>query len=1001
MDAASLKDIDWRISYRTSGASPDGRPVDILHDFYIPVLRRSVRYDRVAGYFRSTSLAAASQGFSALVNREGHIRLIVGADLDPEDVQAVLDGLQDRLVSRLNARLEGADAWPAEVTRGVELLAWMVAHDALEMRVALRVHARTGEALAVDATDDGYVHEKWAIFTDAEGNRLYASGSLNESRTALMLNAENIDAHCDWWDARDRQRVEEAQYDFERIWEDRHPALRVLPLPEAVRQRLIHLAASRSRPVEIDGTSAAPVEVPMSSALDRLRFALIQDGPRLPGGRYVGLETAPVEPWPHQRIVARRLVETWPYSYLLCDEVGLGKTIEAGLAIRSLILSGLARRVLIAPPASLTEQWQREMADKFLLPFARATGRSHAYLLPYEHVQPTESLYAPDLCIVSTGLLARKERRRELRAAPEFDIALIEEGDDDRQLIESLLQNRTPADLEWERQQLGPLLDTLADLSGPSSKMNRLLEVVRRRLEARTGRVQQMVVFTRFFDTLTDIVRRLGRVYPELRVGTYSGKGGQYFEAEAGALVAAGREEVKHRFLRGEIDVLVCTDAAAEGLNLQTADLLVNFDLPWDPMKVEQRIGRIDRIGQQHEAVYVLHLCYLGSAEETVYGRLLHRLQQIGAIVGTQQLSLLPVTREEFAGLADGMLPEADLEKRARERAIGARQRTASMEIPPEDLYAIYLRLGQQERATRPLTLEAIWETLVGSEYLRALGGTLRDDGRVLLLQGIGDVPDGTALTVDRGLYDAGIPDLEGRLHFATYGDPIFQAVLDAVARFELSGCVRRLTASVPGLPVEVVGYAVACVEGGQRGVRLITSSAQLEGLTLDAEAELSPAEVAPLQEQLQEMAREEFGLVSRFEQVETANLRAGYSQLALDYLLMVSLLEARQRMGQGDEGFWAAVRDVEELIADRGSMPITRLPADSVRKLSGLLFEPVVPTLGQEGHLSAPYVALHAALEAICRLAEGMRERKADLRLEAVLDRARREVQRLLAEMG
>jgi superfamily II DNA/RNA helicase len=55
----------------------------------------------------------------------------------------------------------------------------------------------------------------------------------------------------------------------------------------------------------------------------------------------------------------------------------------------------------------------------------------------------------------------------------------------------------------------------------------------------------------------------------------------------------ATREEVKRRFVNGDIDVLLCTDAAAEGLNLQTADLLVNFDLPWNPMKVEQRIGRI------------------------------------------------------------------------------------------------------------------------------------------------------------------------------------------------------------------------------------------------------------------------------------------------------------------------------------------------------------------------------------------------------------------------
>ena len=64
-------------------------------------------------------------------------------------------------------------------------------------------------------------------------------------------------------------------------------------------------------------------------------------------------------------------------------------------------------------------------------------------------------------------------------------------------------------------------------------------------------------------------------------------------------------------------------------------------------MKVEQRIGRIDRISQEYADIYVLNLCYAGSAEHIVYGRLLTRLTEIGAIMGTQQLSLLPVTREE------------------------------------------------------------------------------------------------------------------------------------------------------------------------------------------------------------------------------------------------------------------------------------------------------------------------------------------------------------------
>jgi len=75
MSQALLNDYRWKTRYRSSKTS-------LLHDFYIPALSRSVKYDRVAGYFRSTSLAIASQGFSACIRNGGKIRMVVGADLN-------------------------------------------------------------------------------------------------------------------------------------------------------------------------------------------------------------------------------------------------------------------------------------------------------------------------------------------------------------------------------------------------------------------------------------------------------------------------------------------------------------------------------------------------------------------------------------------------------------------------------------------------------------------------------------------------------------------------------------------------------------------------------------------------------------------------------------------------------------------------------------------------------------------------------------------------------
>ncbi len=1274
---ALLREYPWRLSYSTSGQAPDGRPVDILHDFYVPALRRAIQYDRVAGYFRSSSLAAASQGFSAFVANGGAARMVVGCDLDAEDVRAILAGGEAALASRLNRELASPEQWPDCVQRGVELLAWMVAHDYLEVRVAFRVHAESGEPLVVDSVADGYVHEKWAVLRDAAGDRLYVTGSFNESRTALVCNAENIDVHRDWTSEENRHRADDAEARFARIWRDESPSLRVLTLPEAVRQRLLQIAEQTDRPLEIDGSSEIPLAVAPPSSLERLRFALLREGPRLPNGRYVGMVTAPVEPWPHQAVVAKRLIDTWPYSYLLCDEVGLGKTIEAGLAIRSLVLSGLARRVLISPPASLTAQWQREMASKFFLPFARAlTGAQprHQYLIPIEAEQPADSLYAPDLAIVSTGLLARADRRPELEKAQPFDIALVDEAhyarrknatqgtrveprfgtlyqtldqvlrgkakalllatatpmqldpvevadlirltrrvgpfQDDPTLINSyyellgklvrdepleptenaflrravdavkaqdpllwdyveravldsfsrydvgcwldsgaapmggeegvrrlvfavaplsrvmlrhtrpllelyrargklranlarrvvlplqpvrltpqeeaayhqleayctglaaqmgktgqgkknalalgmilsflrlrfasslfaireslrrraqkveatlkhlaedaeheldeqtasdlledgegdeaavglLLKDRTPDDLTWERDHLKAMLADLGDLTGTASKMQRLLEYLakRRRLG---GRIEQTVVFTRFYDTLTDIVARLRRADPQMLIGTYSGQGGSYLNPRTGRMSGVDREEIKHRFLRGELDVLVCTDAAAEGLNLQTADLLVNFDLPWNPMKVEQRIGRIDRIGQRHPTIYVSNLCYLGSAEEIVYGRLLARLSQAGNVVGTQQISLLPVTPEEFQELAQGTLKEGELEKRALERAALARRRQASMEIPPEELYGIYQRLSEHgPDEAPPVDLDAIWHALSTSRYLRQLGCRIHPDpaARCLLLNNIPGVPDGTALTVSREHHESGIPELEGLLHFATYGEPMLDALMSHLASFELPPCVRHLMARDPELDMEMAAFAVAEVGGAHR---LVRRYADLVDLQIDEDRAIAEPDTRPLLAQLEAVLENEADRRRGAKKIESLNERVGRSQRILACLVVRNLMRGRQKTGSGATNFWQELQAMEQAYAERPFLRIHGVPADLGRRLAMPLFAPELPTVGAEGYVDAPGVLLRSAFDAAARVGDSFHAKKDDLIVDEVIGRLTREL--------
>ena len=429
------------------------------------------------------------------------------------------------------------------------------------------------------------------------------------------------------------------------------------------------------------------------------------------------------------------------------------------------------------------------------------------------------------------------------------------------------------------------MLRTLDDLSGPSSKMNELLRTLDQRRIRDTGRFRQTVIFTRFYDTLSDLVSRLRRVAPGAFMGTYSGRGGQYWDPATSRIVGVERDEIKHRFMRGEIDILVCTDAAAEGLNLQSADLLVNFDLPWNPMKVEQRIGRIDRIGQQHRDIHVLNLCYADSAEDIVYGRLLTRLAEVAKIVGTQQMSLLPVTPEEFSDLANDTLSAETLERRALERARSAQQRSASMEIAPQELYQIYARLtAQAQQTSAPVDLGAIWQTWCESRYLREIGCRLHEDGNepFITVSSIPGVVDGTAITVSRRTFDVGIPTFEGRLHFATYGDPVFEAILQQIEAFPLPDGIRRLEVEVPDVPATIVGYAVAERDAeGQLRCGLVTSWHDLAARQLNESRSLSEPDLEPLHQRLRDMGRQEFAMTRAVPRIEALNERAGRSQLS------------------------------------------------------------------------------------------------------------------------
>ena len=179
-----------------------------------------------------------------------------------------------------------------------------------------------------------------------------------------------------------------------------------------------------------------------------------------------------------------------------------------------------------------------------------------------------------------------------------------------------------------ERAEIERLLDQAGAL--PQDTKAGVLRKVLEELEA--AGYEQVMVFTQYTATM-DFLREYLRGIGRHGILCFSGRGGEVLEHD-GKWRTVSRDDVKRRFREGRAEILLCTDAAAEGLNFQFCGALVNYDMPWNPMRVEQRIGRIDRLGQQHAAIRIVNLHYRDTVEADVYAALRSRIGLFEHVVG-------------------------------------------------------------------------------------------------------------------------------------------------------------------------------------------------------------------------------------------------------------------------------------------------------------------------------------------------------------------------------
>ena len=397
----------------------EGRGERIARSFYIPVLKESVAYDRATGYFSVESLVHAASGVAGLINNGGRMRLILGAHDVPKELwEAYQMGLRSgkEIVEEIARKIaEGLEKIEdVLIKRRLEALAWMFTRGILEVKVVLPRHLYLGQT--------GIFHYKILIFKDREGNIIAAEGSANETEPAYTVNGERIVVFYSWREG-DKERVADLVQSFERIWNAEHPDFEVFSLPEAVYRAIVKFEPKSVALLEMHESGSRVVA---HGLLPACRFVRIL--PRVRCLAHMGL--GPVRLYPHQARAVSLARERYPFRVLFADEVGLGKTIEAGACIKLLWMTGYVRRVLVLAPKNVTRQWWDELRGKFGLP-AYLFSPPNGFLAPDGKTFTVDGnpFDVIDLIVASWHYVrGRRGSEPELLKAKPFDLVLIDEA---------------------------------------------------------------------------------------------------------------------------------------------------------------------------------------------------------------------------------------------------------------------------------------------------------------------------------------------------------------------------------------------------------------------------------------------------------------------------------------------------------------------------------------------------------------------------------------------
>jgi superfamily II DNA or RNA helicase len=390
-----------------------------------------------------------------------------------------------------------------------------------------------------------------------------------------------------------------------------------------------------------------------------------------------------------------------------------------------------------------------------------------------------------------------------------------------------------------ERKDIDGLLTRLSallrDEGMPVSKWPRMVAECLKPYGISPGTNEQAVIFTEFADTADWLVRRL-------RAGSYRA------ERYSGRDPQADREKIRDRFARRQFEILVSTDAGNEGIDLQTAHVLLNWDIPWSLVRLEQRMGRIHRIGQTRDVELfnliatdtregaVLHVLLdnFVKAANLLNGRMFDSLSLVGEMVDLTDADLQALLARTFHGDPARVAQAMEAARAITSVRLEAAARRAAQE---EDALKTAVDVAGGIAALQRETLERINPRIVEA-FLdhqavtrrftvtpHAAGSGLfvlaRGDGRALPSE-LGGGPDALVASSGVAIRDARAngADISGAINLGP-SEPGFRALVSmAVAELHPSlfrgGPLRDRTSATS---YDLFSYEVELAEGGQRGL--------------------------------------------------------------------------------------------------------------------------------------------------------------------------------------